>query len=115
MSRLSIEALKARGSWLARRRAEQGGRVLGTGGRLTCPQWLSVEARAVWRKTVRHLRPFGHLRPCDGLALARYCDAMVLHRRLVAVRDAAPDDVSAGRIERRLAKLHGIFRILDKR
>ena len=104
---LSADKLKIRGSSLvsSRRRAEQG-RVLGTGGRLTCPQWLGAEQRAVWRRVVAALRPYGILRPADATALGRYCTSWVLWRRLVEARDASPvNDPSTIRLERRALKV----------
>jgi len=106
---LSASKLVIRGSSLvsSRRRAEQRGHDGGNGGRLACPSWLGpAEQRAVWRRTVAALRPYGHLRPCDGLALGRYCELWVLWRRLVEARDVLGDtDPNAVRLERRALKL----------
>lgn len=38
-----------------------------------CPEWLSDEAKKVWRRTVPELKALGVLTTIDGDALAGYC------------------------------------------
>ena len=105
MKRLTVEVLKARGSWLARCRGERGAGD-GVSGRIVCPSWVSAEARATWRRVVAGLRAFGILRPADATALGRYCELWVLWRRLLAARDASPvNDPTTIRLERRALKV----------
>lgn len=59
-------------------------------GRPQCPRWLGGRARTVWRQVVAILSDMGVLTKADGIALARYCDA------LVRWRDAADEVDQAG-------------------
>jgi len=107
--RMSNEVLIARGSSLqpSRRRAGRGRHVGGKADSLVCPASLDDEGKDIWEQVVTALEPFGHLRPADTNALARYCQTVVLHRRLVVARDdaQATDDPQTARLERRVLKL----------
>ena len=116
---LSLDALTGRGSSLTarRRKAEQGRRTIGRADRLHCPDWLSAEAKAEWRRVVSGLRPFAILRPTDATALGRYCEMQTLWRKLIEARDAAQDtnDPACVRLERRALKVSALLLTLEER
>lgn len=64
--------LEARGSWRAKARpGEPRPPVV----RPTCPQWLSTEAKAEWRRKVKLLEQMGALAEIDGSMLAAFCES----------------------------------------
>ena len=53
------------------------------GGAPACPEWLSDEARAIWRRVVPDLDELGILARVDEEALATYCTAAALYREAI--------------------------------
>lgn len=62
--------LKARGSWLAKKRKNE---PTPKSGRPHCPSHLSPDARKIWRRVVPLLEGMRVLTKADGAALERYC------------------------------------------
>ena len=75
--RTPTDTLKLRGSPLADRRNDPEVKT----GAPPCPQWLSKEAKVVWKQIIPHLRTMGVLAKSDGNALARYCSLWFRWRR----------------------------------
>lgn len=48
--------------------------------KLKIPEWLSDEARKVWRKTVKDMDEFGVLDKVDEDVLGTYCDAVAKYQ-----------------------------------
>lgn len=64
--------LRARGSWRANARREEPELPCKAP---ACPQWLSVEAKAEWRRQVKHLEAMGVVAEIDRPMLAAFCEA----------------------------------------
>ena len=111
---LPNDVLAARGSTLTVRRKRAERRIIDKVDRLHCPSWLGTEGKAVWRRVVAALSPFGILHPADTWALSRYCEGVVLWRRLVTTRDATPvGDATHARLERLALKASASLLVLE--
>ena len=64
--------LDARGSWRAKTRSGEPKAALG---KPTCPKSLGKEAKAEWRRVVKHLEAMGLLAQTDRAMLTAYCEA----------------------------------------
>ena len=53
-----------------------------------CPEWLSDEAKAEWRKTVKQLKAMGVLFESDQDLIAAYANALVNYRKATLMVDA---------------------------
>lgn len=71
--------LDARGSWRGKESPEE--RALPVKAP-ACPIWLCAEARAEWRRQVKHLLAMRVLAEIDRAALAGYCEAWAEFSRL---------------------------------
>lgn len=84
--------LQMRGSWRAKGRS---GELQFPCERPSCPNWLSREAKAEWRRIVKELQAAGAIAKVDRTLLALYCDAVgeveILTGR-IAEREAAGAD-----------------------
>lgn len=73
--------LEARGSWLAKERAQTEPKP--RSGSPACPKWLSKQARTIFRATCRELEAMRTLAKSDWAVIARYSDMTI--RFLAAV------------------------------
>ncbi len=78
-ARTPTAVLNQRDSWRGKQRETAEPKPTG---RLTMPNWLSKEARTVWRQVVRAWSSVpGLLTPADANALARYCETFVAWKK----------------------------------
>ena len=54
-----------------------------------CPDWLSDEAKVVWKRTVKQLKEMGILSDTDGDLLATYANAVVTYQKATVIVDAS--------------------------
>lgn len=66
------KVLEMRGSRLAKKRT---GEPKPPAVKPSCPKWLGKEARAEWRRQVKHLERLGLIAQLDRAMLAAYCEA----------------------------------------
>ena len=69
----------------SRQHERRGPVVQSPDGRIVQPQWLSVKARVVWKRTLPIVQQMRIMSPADVVALARYCEYLVAWR--VALKD----------------------------
>jgi P27 family predicted phage terminase small subunit len=50
--------------------------------RLTAPKWLTKEALAVWKQTLKQVRGLDILDNIDGTLLAVYCDTVIKYQEM---------------------------------
>jgi len=85
------KTLENRGSWRAKKR--EGEPILELvvqdpdTGELTCPTWLSKEAKRAWKELAPQLQEAGLLAIVDQNALARYCEIWVQWRKAMEFID----------------------------
>lgn len=77
---LSEEALKARGSWLAKRRGEKKAPT-NSEDQPKREKWLSLQAKLEWNKVVPILESIGLLNSADQGVILRYCQLRARWRR----------------------------------
>ena len=78
-ARTPTAILNQRDSWRGKQRTNAEPKP---SGRLTMPNWLSKDARTVWRQVVRAWSSVpGLLTPADSNALARYCETFVAWKK----------------------------------
>ena len=78
-ARTPTTILNQRDSWRGKQRASSEPKPTG---KLTMPNWLSKDARTVWRQVVRAWSSVpGLLTPADSNALARYCETFVAWKK----------------------------------
>jgi len=71
--------LALRGSWRAKERAGREPQPAPLG-RTDPPGWLSPEAKTIWGRVTRHLKPHGLMTRLDVNVIARYCELFVMWR-----------------------------------
>jgi P27 family predicted phage terminase small subunit len=71
--------LHLRGSWRAKGR-EGREPTPAPVARFDPPAWLSPEAKQVWGRVIRHLKPLGLITRLDMHVMARYCELFVMWR-----------------------------------
>ncbi len=74
------KVLEIRGSWRGKQRARVEPRPSAMPERFEAPEWLSPEAKKVWVRVIRYLRPIGLMTKADVNAMARYCALFVRWR-----------------------------------
>jgi len=52
-----------------------------------CPEWLSDEAKVVWKRTVAQLKQMGTLSVADVDLIAAYCNAVVTYQKATDLVD----------------------------
>lgn len=92
--------LKARGSWRAKIRKNE---PQPPAGKAECPEWLSLEAKAAWKKLAPTLERMGVLTLADENEFARYCDLYARWKQAITRR--VPKDKLIGSITEQLARL----------
>lgn len=75
--RKPTRVLKGRGSWRAKKRGPE---PIVPEGVPDMPEGLREDAVGMWETTTAQLQEMGILGRCDGNALERYCNAVVMYR-----------------------------------
>lgn len=80
--RTETAVLKLRGSWLAAKRADAKA-ALTPSKRVRCPQWLSPDAKAIWRALSPELYKLGLLDGLSKYPFTVFCQTFAAYRKSV--------------------------------